>query len=378
MASFGLSDVQGDEQDMASELRVFVLDQCIVNPPPTQGLEALALAGTLVPKLIELAMGGAAHLLKSAGADKTVQASGSTFANFYVADEEQVLRVNDRIGCVLAVYGSFDDVGGDKTDPKDYAVQRLRARGIIKEGASVEIIFEAAIRPSDDGSAFHLDTRYFGVRGMIGDSDKGERDFAVTLTVTTASATLAGDTIAIGTIDFGTRERGADLIPRDRPVDEYPQFRSNLMPWGQITAASKAAYDADVAANQAAEKQYMPATFTVTISQTQKGHPFLAKLGELLDGKKQEAAAALSKMILPEERAKAEAERSEAAERLYDAELDAELAVREAQKSYDDEGEDGAKPALRVKLEQAKRKRARAIALRKAAGLPDREDVPPQ
>jgi hypothetical protein len=39
----------------------------------------------------------------------------------------------------------------------------------------------------------------------------------------------------------------------------------------------------------------MPVTFTVTISQTEKGHPFLIKLGELLDGAKQDAATAVGK-----------------------------------------------------------------------------------
>ena len=360
---------------MASELRVFVRDRCIVNPPPGHALESVsAMAATFVPKLIEIAIGGAASLLKKAGEDKTVQVSGSTFSNFYVADAKQALGVNTNVGCVLAVYGAFDGTATNKND--DYAVKRLRDGGIIGKDDSVEIIFEAAVRPSHDGTAFHLDTRCFKVLGLIGDSDKGERDLAVTLTITTASTNVTGDTIAIGTIDFGTLERNADLIPKDRPTDAYPLFRSNLMPWGQITSASKAAYDAAVAAGRAAGKEYMPVTFTVTLSQTQKGHPFLAKLGELLEGAKKDAATALSKVILPEERAKTEADRADAAEKLYDAELDAELALREAQKAYDD-GEAGAKPALRVKLEKAKRKRARAVALREAAGLPAREDVPP-
>jgi len=49
------------------------------------------------------------------------------------------------------------------------------------------------------------------------------------------------------------------------------------MPWSQISTASKAAYDADVAGGAAAGKRYMPSTFGVTITQTEKGHPFLAK-----------------------------------------------------------------------------------------------------
>jgi hypothetical protein len=118
----------------------------------------------------------------------------------------------------------------------------------------------------------------------------------------------------------------------------------------------------------------MPVTLGVTITQTEKGHPFLVKLGELLDGAKQEAATAISKLVLPEARAKADADSADAAEKLYDNELDAELTLREAQNAYDTGA--GDKSVLRVKLEIARRKRDRTVQLRKAAGLPDRAAVP--
>jgi hypothetical protein len=120
----------------------------------------------------------------------------------------------------------------------------------------------------------------------------------------------------------------------------------------------------------------MPVTVGLTISQTEQGHDFLLKLGELLEGAKKDAAAEISKLILPEDRAKAEADRADAAEKLYEAEIAAEIAVREAQKEYD-KGDTAEKPVLMAKLESAKRKLARAKAVRRAAGLPDRPEVPP-
>ena len=110
----------------------------------------------------------------------------------------------------------------------------------------------------------------------------------------------------------------------------------------------------------------MPVTFGLTITQVEKGHPFLVKLGELLDGAKQDAAAQISKLVLPEERAKAAAERSAAAETLYTNELEAELKVREVQKDYDAVTDDAGKAVLRVKLEIEKRKRDRAGAAAKS------------
>jgi hypothetical protein len=366
---------------MATELRVFVLKECIINPAPAPAservrTESVGLAAIFVPKLIEFAIGNVAKLLKDAGADKTVQATGSAFTDMFIADKEtRALGVNSDIGCVLAVCGDFDGDSEEKLDPDDRALQVLQKHGLITDRATIDIVFEAAVRPSADASAFHLDTRHFSVRSLIGDRDKGDRRFVLTFTMSTASATVAGDTIALGNIDFGTLQRGADLVPWDRSADGYPQYRSNLMPWGQISGASKAAYDADFAGGRARSKRYMPVTFGVTLSQTEKGHPFLAKLGELLDGSKQEAATAISKLILPEERAKTTAAAAEAAENLYIAELQAELDVREAQKKLD-AAEAPDKPTERVRVEMAKRKRDRAVALRKAAGLPDRPAVP--
>jgi hypothetical protein len=111
------------------------------------------------------------------------------------------------------------------------------------------------------------------------------------------------------------------------------------------------------------------------MSETADGNAFLLALGELLEGAKKEAASEISKKILPEDRAKADAERAEAAEKLYQAELDAEIAFRQAKKAYET-GPEADKPVLRVQWESAKRKRDRAISLRRAAGLPDREPIP--
>ena len=119
----------------------------------------------------------------------------------------------------------------------------------------------------------------------------------------------------------------------------------------------------------------MPVTFNLIISETADGNALLAKLGELLDGAKKDAAEQIGKLILPEEREKTEAARAEAAEKLYENELAGEIAVREANKAYN-EGTEAEKPVLAAKLEGAKRKLERQKKLREAAGLPDRPAIP--
>jgi hypothetical protein len=68
------------------ELRVYILEDCIINPPP-QPIRSVAIpvVGLFAPKLVELAIGGVATLLKKAGEDQTVRAVGHEFANFYEA-----------------------------------------------------------------------------------------------------------------------------------------------------------------------------------------------------------------------------------------------------------------------------------------------------
>jgi len=356
-------------------LRVFFLEQCLVNPPPLLGIQANPLLGLFAPKLIELAIGGVAALLKAAGADKVTRVSGQEFTDLYQANEKSVLTINKKLGRVLAVWGKFPGEDGHQTPANDTVVRKLDEAGLIPKNSEVELIFEAQIRPSEDGTAFFLATRHFHLREFVADSGKSERGLVATLSVLTPGASAVGDTIAVGNIDFGKLKKGANLVPMGHPQDAFPRYRSNIMPWKQITQAAKDAHAADVTAKQAAGRFYMPVTVSLTISETSEGNEWLVKLGELLDGEKKAATAEISKLILPENRAKAAADRTEAAEKLYAAEIDAEIQLRVAQKAYDD-AQPKDKPVKAAELEKAKRKLAPQKALREAAGLPDRGPVP--
>jgi len=337
-----------------------------------EAVSIAALFGLVAPKLIELAIGGVAAALKKAGADETEQLAADEFADIYTADDKQALRVNPKLGCVLGVW--FEDAG--RTSPKDDDVAtKLKAAKLVPEKSAVCGVFEASIRPTSDQTAFFLDTRHFSVREFIGDRRRDDRAYVVTLSLSTPGTTLEGSTFALGKIDMGALTLNTSLVPAGHPVDAFPRFRSNLMPWMKISEASKKAYDADVAAGQAGGNSYMPVTFTLTISETADGIRFLARLGEFLDSAKEKAATEISKRIVPAGDEQASEEGLAAAEKLYDKELEAELDVRKAQKALD-VGAEVDKPALRVSLELARRKLAAQTRLREAAGLPARPAVP--
>jgi hypothetical protein len=355
------------------ELRVYLLENCLINPDPKEGPVAKKavnpLLGLFVPKLIEMAIGGVATLLKKAGDDETVSATGHDLTDFYVTGDKPVLQTNPLIGCLLAIWGVFKDEDKEKTDPKDEALLLLEKKGYVPKNADIKIIFEAAIRPTADQTAFHLETRHFSVRDFIGERGKNERSYVATVTVTSPGSTADGETIALGNVDLGRVTRGANLILGGHPAGGYPRYLSNLMPWKQISEASKGAYNADLAAGKATNKRYMPVSFNLTLSETADGNKFLVKLGELLDGAKAKAADELSKLILPAERAKAEAERLETAEKLYQDEIKAEIEVRKKVKELKEAVTVEDRAIKEAELKLAKRDLERKTALRAAAGL---------
>lgn len=358
------------------QFRLHLLERCLINPPPavrTRGLAA-GLLGLFVPKAIEMAIGGIANALAKAGEDQTDQLTGSEFADLYVATDTQALSPNPALGCILAVW--FDETDR-KRPPDDEVASKLKSAGLVPANAVVGGVIEAMIRPTRDGTAFFLDTRHFSVASFIGDHRRDARAYVATLTLTTPNATAEGSTFAFGSIDLGKRSRGDSAVPPAHPLDAFPRYRSNLMPWSKISDTARAVYDADVAAKQAAGRRYMPVTVSLTVSETADGNKFLAKLGELVGGLAEKTAAEVSRQILPAEREKAAAEQAAGAETLYEEELKAELDVRKARKDYD-KADPADKPALKVTLEIARRRLAWKTSLREASGLPPRSPVEPE
>ena len=359
------------------QLRVYLRERCILNPEPVPmaGAAAIPFLGLFVPKLIELAIGGVATLLRKAGKDETVSVGGRECADLYVADGNQVLRPNPKLGCIIGIAGTFDEPKADAAPSDDPVVRRLEAEGLVPIGAKIDVIVEAAIKPTRDQTAFFLDTRHFSVRDFIGERGKSERAFVMTLSVTAPGATADGDAIAIGTIDLGRLKRNADLVLPGAAPGAYPRFRSNLMPWGQILEG-------------------------VTDSLRRRCHGGYGRREELHAGdvradrvgdrrRKRAAARARRAARRREEGSCGRGEQADSSGRTCEgrgrarggrravvrSRLAAEVDVRKAQRAYD-AGSDADKPVLRAELEAARRKLQRRTRLREAAGLPPRDPIP--
>jgi hypothetical protein len=352
------------------ECRLYLRRECLLNPPPSEE-RARSIAGSLLalaaPKLIESFIGGIATLLKKAGDAETSQIHADRFTSLYLADDKQALSLSPELRCLVALW--FETDAAPPAD--DDIAARLRGAGMLPQGALLAGAFEATIEQVPDRTAFHLQTRYFCARQFIGDRGKKDRDYVVSLSLTAPDATPEGKTFALGTIDLGTVKRAGEVKPVDSGGAETPRLGSNLMPWSQISAASKTAYERDVAARQAAGRLYMPVTFRLTISETADGNAFLQAIGNLLGGAADDISKAVTKRLLPEEAAKADAEAAEGAAKLYEDELAAEIDVEKSKKALA-KGSEEDKARLALELELSERKLSRRRSLREAAGLPPR------
>jgi hypothetical protein len=358
---------------MKPELRVFLRRTCLINPPPALPPVNEALGGivtSLLPKVIDVALGGIASLLKKAGADETEQVSGSEIVSLFSADKDQRLAANREVGCILAVYGVFANVDRRPTADSDSALEALEAANLVPKDADIAIILELAVVRTTDETAFYLEARHFSVRDFIGGRNKPERSYIATLALTAPNATADGATIALGHVALGRMERKEFLAIPSAPLGSFPRYRSNLMPWNQISDEAKEAYDSDVKRGEAAGKSYMPVTLSLTLSETADGNKFFAKLGELLEGSREEVGKQITALVDPAARAKTVKESADAAEKLWAAEEDAGIAVREAEAALA-AGKPEEKAVLEAKLAKAKRALEVAARLRKAAGLGD-------
>lgn len=356
------------------ELRIYLLKDCLINPVPESADRRVlpaALLGVVVPRLIESALSGIAAALKKAGSEETVQVSGAAIESLYVADTQQALRANPSMGAILAVWYRPHD---DKT-PDDRVAIALKTAKLVPPDVAVTGVFEAQVRTTSDGTACFLDTRHFSVRAFVGDRRKDRRGFVVSVGIASPSADPEGHTIALGHVDFGAVDMGASLVPDGQPLDVLPKYRSNLMPWTPISAASKAAYDRDVAAGRAAGRSYMPVTVSVTVSETAEGNPFLLKVGELIGGVAKDAGVELSKQIL-QEAAGAVGKQAVDAEKLYDDELKAKADEAKARRALAEAPAEG-QAAARLTWELAARRLTWRTRLRQAAGLPSRDPLEP-
>jgi hypothetical protein len=363
---------------MKPELRVFVRRTCVINPPPPApapeaAAEALPFVGMAIPKVVEFALGGIGSLLKKAGQEETDQASGSEIVNLFVADKDQRLSANADVGCILAVYGTFADEDRKPTPASDTALKKLETEQLVPRDADVSMILELAVARTSDQTAFYVEARHFSVRDFIGSRNKSDRTYVATVSLAVPDASADGSTIALGHVALGRMSKETLSIAAGA-LGGHPRYRSNLMPWNQISGDAKKVYESDVKRNVAAGKGYMPVTLGVTLTETADGNRFLATLGTLLQGAKEEAGKQVAKLVDPAAREKAAQESADAAEELWAAEEDAIIAVRKAEVELAT-GDAEDKPVLEAKLAKAKRALAVAVRLRKAAGLGDLPSV---
>lgn len=295
------TEMQADDKITPNPTRVHLLPRCVVNPPrasatagPAERFVGAALAGIFIPKLIEAGMQGVGSALKKAGEVAKTQAIGTATTHMYVSNPLAQLAP-EPFGCVVAFMEGVPKKDTAFHESTVSAMRALRAAKLLAEKSTALWIWEAAVVPMEDGTAIQLDTTHLSVAEFL-NGRGGERDFVVSLAVATPNATADGETIALGNIHMGKVKRGEPWSPKDREP-----LRSNLLPWAKISDMSLEVWKRDAEAG-IGERKYMPATVSVTFTETDDGNAFLRKLGEFLSGASADTAKVLTSAILPSSR----------------------------------------------------------------------------
>ncbi|MBX9602978.1 MAG: serine protease [Bryobacteraceae bacterium] len=366
--------IHADDRIIPNPTRVHLLPKCLVNPPrsaTSAGRIAEALAGIFVPKLIEAGLQGVGGALKKAGEVARTQAIGVATTDMYVSNPLAQLSPAP-FGCVVAFVEGSSRNEGSYHETTKAAIQALRRAELLPDQTAALWIWEASVLPSDDGTSIQLDTTHLSVAEFLGGRGN-EREFVVSLAVATPNSTADGETIAFGNINMGKIRRNEPWQPQEREFR-----RSNLLPWEKISDLSLAVWKQDAEAGVGA-RRYMPATVSVTLTETDNGNAFLRKLGEVLSGTSSDTAKVLTSAVLPRPRKERSAAEELEGEKLIAAEEEAWIAYLKAGEAVAGARANSQPLGALIADEEAK-KRAweRATRLLKAAGGEPPRRIPPE
>lgn len=319
------------------ETRVYVRPQCILSEPSANQRELFgALLGIFVPLLIEKALGGVSSALKKAGAAETLKDSGRLPTYLYELSSKSMTAtdgtvtdtkstaLNPNLGCVIVVRGTFSgpDTGRqtvvafpdgdsgvlDQAGQEQQRINRLRQSNITVN--SIAVAYEAAIRKSNDQTAFHYESRFLEVNSFQGTRSGDSRALVISLAIHGAGEKEGEPTLSLALVNLGAVRKGSIKGPQ--------QFGSQRTGWlsglGVTDGVEKAIEKMKLDDGQTA--LVMPITFEGTIAETEKGSAALRFIAEVLDSTKGEVSKAVSGEILKDRGAEAQKKSSEAADAL--------------------------------------------------------------
>lgn len=205
------------------EARVAITGEC---PRARQGRRSesavpAALAGTLIPPLIDASLDFVDVTLRDATDEHTTTASASTVGLFYQARRIPTessppfeVQRNGLNGCLVVAYGPMSkDVPSTGFDALEFdSIQQTILRDELGLQGDPHFYYEGRVVYSPDHSAFRIEGANIRYTKTLEDERPGVRDLELSLKFLSPSATGKEKTFAMGIIPIGPLSTGTDLL----------------------------------------------------------------------------------------------------------------------------------------------------------------------
>jgi len=313
--------------------RLYVRDNCVLGYQQAGGREFAAFLAPFIPVLIDKAYTGLVAAFRRAGSDTVTQKRATRPMYLYAysdAAENKGLQLNPKFRCLILVDGEFNKDGGDDTPGSEPTVKEPHESPTSAEAAvrmlndasipvsNAHVVYEAMVRPSDDGTALFYSSRFLMVNQFLG-AERGEsaRGLVVNLNLIGAGSKPDDPVLSSAMINLGELTAGTILGPKE--------LASSRSEWAGGIGISQQSQDAfkQLGSNV---KLYMPVTATGVFAETKKGNAIAKFIADVLDGAKKDMEDAANKAMNPVERAAA-AKTSTA---------DTEAALKAEESAYED------------------------------------------
>ncbi len=307
--------VGGSESHPRLETRVYVRRQCILSEfdfkEEKVNINAAAvpfLASIFVPILIEKALGAVSAALKKAGSEETLRDSGRLPTYLYQLSrtgQNRGFSLNPSLGCVLVVRGSFtspdpDDVSqitftrpgvfvGDDDESENKRLRRLHDAHIPI--SKVALVYEAAIKPSNEKTAIYYEGRFLEVKAFQGSRSSNSRALVVSLAIYAPGAKEGESVLSLALVNLGEVRKGVLLGPQDLKSQRSSWLGGLGISEEVLKAIDKLQPDKDKPNDPL---QVMPVTVEGMFVETDKGSKALQFIAEVLDAGKGDVSKAAS------------------------------------------------------------------------------------
>jgi hypothetical protein len=301
---------------------VFAAESCLLTGSPNgrnigeKGIGS-AVAATVLPLVIEY---GISKLVKKLNEVETKTSKGAIYADLYKATkDDKSLSIDPSLNCITAVtarvdtdlsrgdfirdrFNLFNELSetrsGSKKAPVDEILTRINSAFKLKDDMAITqdefySVYEFALRPESDHSAFRIQNRYLYVHKMLTKKSKAGLAYVTEIT---------GPGVSEEKPTYVTMTKNFKIVnaPHEVKQGKFKPGLSGLYQTPGMSKSSMSKYVQDyVNDNINSSKGYTPVKIQVSNIQTVKPKKIESFVASLLEDGKDSIVKSISEAILP-------------------------------------------------------------------------------